>query len=118
MKQYMLSVYQVEGDPPLTPEAREASSRDVDALNAEMVSAGVWVFAGGLHGDSTASVVRVKDGAVVTIDGPFAEGKEHIAGFWIINEDDLDAALAWARKATVACAGPIEVRPFHGEADA
>jgi hypothetical protein len=118
MKQYMLSVYHADSGPDLTPEAMAASMRDVDALNAEMVSAGVWVFAGGLHNDSTASVLRVKDGAVVTTDGPFAETKERIGGFWVINADDLDAALAWARKATVACAAPIEVRPFHDEPDA
>ena len=89
--------------------------RDVDALNSELQSAGAWVFAGGLHPESTASVVRVKDGAVLITDGPFPEGKEHIGGFWIIQADDLDAALIWAAKATRACAGPVEVRPFQEE---
>src|SRR5580700_1177620 len=116
--QYMLSVYNIDGDPTPTPEVLEASGRDVDALNAEMVTAGAWVFAGGLHDRSTASVVRVKDGAVVTTDGPFAEAKEHIGGFWVIKADDLDAALAWARKATVACISPVEVRPFQDDPDA
>jgi len=116
--QYMLSVYNIDGDPTPTPEVLEASGRDIDALNAEMVTAGAWVFAGGLHDRSTASVVRVKDGAVVTTDGPFAEAKEHIGGFWVIKADDLDAALAWARKATVACISPVEVRPFQDDPDA
>ncbi|HUZ70587.1 MAG TPA: YciI family protein [Candidatus Saccharimonadales bacterium] len=115
MTQYMLSVFHADAGPDLTPEAMAASMRDVDALNAEMVGAGVWVFAGGLHNDSTASVLRVTDGTVVTTDGPYAETKERIGGFWIIKADDLDAALTWARKATVACAAPIEVRPFMEE---
>jgi hypothetical protein len=112
MQQYMLSVYHADAGPAPTPEVMAASIRDVDALNQEMVAAGAWVFAGGLHNDSTASVVRVKDGAVVTTDGPYIETKERIGGFWVIQADDLDAALAWARKATVACVAPIEVRPF------
>ncbi len=118
MKQYMLSVYHQDAGPELSPEAIAASMRDVDALNQELVAAGVWVFAGGLHNDSTASVLRVQDGAVVTTDGPYLETKERIGGFWILNLDDLDAALAWARKATVACAAPVEVRPFMDEPDA
>lgn len=115
MKQYLLSVYEVEGGPTPPPEAMQKVYRDVDALNAELQSAGAWVFAGGLHPQTTASVVRVQDGEVLTTDGPFAEGKEHIGGFWVIKATDLDAALAWAAKATRACAAPVEVRPFQEE---
>ena len=115
MKQYLLSVYHVDGEPTPSPEEMQTIFRDVDALNSELQSAGAWVFAGGLHPESTASVLRVKDGAVLTTDGPFAEGKEHIGGFWIIQADDLDAALIWAAKATRACAGPVEVRQFQEE---
>src|SRR3979490_2920809 len=111
MKRYLVSVYQVDGEPAPAPEAIQTMSRDVDALNAELQSAGAWVFGGGLHPVATASVLQVKDGEVLTTDGPFAEGKEHIGGFWVIKADDLDAALAWASKATRACAAPIEVRP-------
>jgi hypothetical protein len=118
MKQYMLSVYHQDAGPALAPEVMAKSIRDVDAINAEMMTAGAWVFAGGLHNDSAASVVRVKDGAVVTTDGPYIEAKERIGGFWVIQADDLDAALAWARKATVACVAPVEVRPFMDEPDA
>src|SRR5580704_7142990 len=118
MTQYMISVYHADNGPAPSPEAMAASIRDVDALNGEMVAAGVWVFAGGLHNDSTASVIRVTDGAVVTTDGPYAETKERIGGFWVIEADDLDSALAWGRKATVACGAPIEVRPFQDEPDA
>jgi hypothetical protein len=115
MKQYLLSVYSIEGETAPAPEAMEQIYADVNTINAELQSAGAWVFAGGLHPQSTASVVQVKDGEVLTTDGPFAEGKEHIGGFWVIKAEDLDAALAWAAKATRACAAPIEVRPFEEE---
>ena len=88
--------------------------RDLDALNRELKAAGAWVFAGGLHPPSTATVVRVKDGEVLTTDGPFAEGKEHLGGFTIIKAPDLDAALEWGRRLARATTLPIEVRPFQG----
>jgi len=118
MKQYLLSVCFVEGDPAPSGEATEKAYRDVDTLNAEMQAAGAWVFAGGLHPQSSATVLRVKDGEVVTTDGPFTEGKEYIGGFWVIQADDLDAALAWGAKATRACAQPVEVRPFQDNPEA
>ena len=115
MKQYMLSVHTVEGTPPAPPEAAQKAYRDTAAFNAELQSAGAWVFAGGLHPPSTATVVRVQDGDTLITDGPFAEGKEHIGGFWVIKAPDLDAALEWGRKATRACRVPIEVRPLQDE---
>jgi hypothetical protein len=118
MKQYLLSVYHPENEaeaPP--PDQMEQISRDVDALNGEMQAAGAWVFGGGLHSSTTATVLRVKDDEVLTTDGPFAEGKEHVGGFWVIKAPDLDAALDWGRKATRACQVPIEVRPFQDEAE-
>jgi hypothetical protein len=90
--------------------------RDVDVLNQELKATGAWVFAGGLHPSSTATVVRLNDGDMLVTDGPFVEGKEHIGGFWVIKAADLDAALEWGRKAARACAVPIEVRPFQEEA--
>ncbi len=81
-----------------------------------MSMAGAWVFAGGLYASSTATVVRVDGGDILITDGPFVEGKEHVGGFWVIKAPDLDSALEWGRKATRACAVPIEVRPFHDEA--
>jgi hypothetical protein len=116
MKQYLLSVYQPDGDPP-PPEVLEPIMRDVDALDREMRAAGVWVFAGGLHAPSTATVVRVRGDEVLMTDGPFAEGKEHVGGFTIIKAPDLDAALAWGRKLARATTLPIEVRPFQGEVE-
>jgi hypothetical protein len=116
MKHYLLSVYQPDGPPP-PPEVLERIGRDLDALNQELKAAGAWVFAGGLHPPSTATVVRARDGAVLTTDGPYAEGKEHIGGFTIVKAPDLDAALAWAGKLAQATTLPIEVRPFQGEVE-
>ena len=112
MKQYLLSVIQPDGPPPAA-EVLEGIARDLDALNEEMRAAGAWVFAGGLHPPSTATVVRVSGGEVLVTDGPFAEGKEHVGGFTIVNAPDLDAALAWGRKLAQAIGLPIEVRPFQ-----
>jgi hypothetical protein len=114
MKQYLLSVYHPEHEA-LSPERLQKVMADVDALNVEIRAAGAWVFAGGLHPSSTATVLQVKDGDVLTTDGPFAEGKEHVGGLWVIAAPDLDAALEWGRKATRACTVPIEVRPFQEE---
>jgi hypothetical protein len=113
MTQYLLAVHSVEGEPMPSPEQMQRAYNDVDALNGELQSSGVWVFAGGLQPPSSATVVRAQGGQVVTTDGPFAETKEQLGGFWIIDVADLDAALEWARKATVACAAPVEVRPFQ-----
>ena len=114
MTQYMLAVHHTD-EVPLSPEEMQQSYKDTEVLNDEIQAAGVWVFAGGLHPSSTATVVREKDGAVVTTDGPFAETKEQLGGFWIIEAADLDAALDWAAKATRACRLPVEVRPFQDE---
>ena len=115
MTQYLLSVYHPEDQSQPAPEVLEEARSDVNDLNQELQAAGAWVFAGGLHPASTATVVRAGDGGVLTTDGPFAESKEQIDGFWVIAAADLDAALAWAEKATVACRLPVEVRPFHDE---
>ena len=114
MSQYLLSVHAVEGEAraPMTPEEMHASMERVLALQAEMQSTGTFVFGGRLHDADTSTVVRQRDGGVITTDGPFAESKEHLGGFYIINADDLDAALAWACKVVDAIGAPIEVRPF------
>src|ERR671930_1426104 len=101
MQRYLLSIYQPDGDPP-PPEVLGPIMRDVDALVQEIKAAGAWVFNGGLHPPSTATVVRGKDGEVLMTDGPYAEGKEHIGGFVIVKAPDLDAALEWARQAAPA----------------
>ncbi|MQA05518.1 MAG: hypothetical protein GEV07_23295 [Streptosporangiales bacterium] len=115
MTRYLLSMYQPEGDPP-PPEILDPIMAKLGALQQEMQDAGVWVFAGGLHAPSTATVLRQKDGGVLVTDGPYLEGKEHIGGFTIIDVPDLDAALAWGRKYAEAIELlPIEVWPFHDE---
>jgi hypothetical protein len=91
----------------------QAFMERVIALEAEMDASGTFVFGGALHGPDAATALRWSDGDVVMTDGPFAEAKEHIAGFYIINADDLDAALAWANKVVAAINHPIEVRPFR-----
>jgi hypothetical protein len=116
MKQYLLSVYQPDGPPPPDVDLEEVM-RDIDELHEELKAAGAWVFDGGLHPASTATVVRVKDDEVLITDGPYAEGKEHIGGFTIIRAPDLDAALEWGRKAARATTLPVEVRPFHDAED-
>ena len=116
MSQYLLSTYAGEDEAPEAPrtsEEIEAFMKRVAALEAEMEASGTFVFGGALHGPDAATVVRVGDGDVVMTDGPFVESKEHIAGFYIINADDLDAALAWAGKVVDAINHPIEVRPFR-----
>jgi hypothetical protein len=117
MKQYLLAVHSVEGESP-SPEDMQQAYQDVNAFNADLQAKGAWVFAGGLHPADTATVVRVKGGDVLTTDGPFAETKEQLGGFWIIKAPDLDAALAWAAKGAAACKGPVEVRPFQEEPEA
>ena len=113
MQQYLLTVYQPDGPPP-PPEVLERIARDLDEVNRELRAAGAWVFAGALHPPSTATVVRPREGEVLITDGPFAEGKEHVGGFTILEAPDLDAALDWARKLARATTLPIEVRPFQG----
>jgi hypothetical protein len=115
MKQYLLSVLQPAGGVMPAPEALQKIMRNVYALRDEMKSAGAWVFSGGLHEPSTATVLRPRNGEVLTIDGPFTESKEYIGGFSIIKAPDLDAALMWGRKLAAATTLPIEVRPFRDE---
>jgi hypothetical protein len=115
MKQYLLGVYQPDGPTP-SREVLGKIMQELDALRQEMKAAGAWVFAGGLHPPSTATVLRFRDGNVLMTDGPFTEAKEHIGGFQVILAPDLDAALEWGGKlARVVAPLAIEVRPFQGE---
>jgi hypothetical protein len=115
MPQYLISVchddnYEVDFS---TPDAQRRVTQ-VGAFNDELQKAGAWVFAAGLHPASSATVVRSSGGAVSMTDGPFAETKEQMGGFWMIEVADLDAALEWAGRAAAACEGPVEVRPTQG----
>ncbi len=116
MAQYLLSVCfdgPYDDQDLTTPENRRQMARTGE-LTTAMERAGAWVFHAGLESSSTASVARVVDGAVTMTDGPYAETKEQMAGFWVIEAEDLDAAQGWAARAAVACGRPIEVRPAQG----
>jgi hypothetical protein len=111
MNQYLLSIYQPDGPPP-SPEVLGPIMEELHALNEEMQSAGAWVFAVGLHPPETATVLKASNDEVLVTDGPFTEGKEHLGGFTVIEVEDLDAALGWARRlAKVLSPLSIEVRP-------
>jgi len=113
MTQYLLSVHSVEGQSARAPEEDQQAFADVAAFNSELQAAGSWVFGGGLEPAATAKVVRVRDGELSRTDGPFAEGKEQIGGFWVIEAAGLEAALALAARASEACREPVEVRAFQ-----
>ena len=116
MTQYLLSVHDPEGG---RPEMNESDLKkvfaQVDAFNEELQTSGSWVFAGGLEEPSTATVVDASGTDVLVTDGPYAETKEQLGGFWVIEAPDLDAALEIAKRGSAACEGPVEVRPFQAE---
>ncbi len=111
MAQYLVAIHHPDDfDPSLVTES---TVRDIDVLNEEMEAAGVRMFAGGLAGASNAKSLRAQpNGKVLVTDGPYLEAKEHVGGFWILKAANLDEALAWGRKAVLACRAPVEVRPF------
>jgi hypothetical protein len=111
MAQYLVAIHHPDGYDGSRED--EAMHRDIGALNKEMVAAGVRVFVGGLSAASNATSLRPQpDGNVLLTDGPYLEAKEHVGGFWVLEAADLDEALAWGRKAAVACQAPVEVRAF------
>ena len=111
MTQYLVAIHHPDDYDPSTED--KAMAGDIDALNDEMVAAGVRIFVGGLTPASSARSLRAQPGGKVLItDGPYLETKEHIGGFWVLEAADLDEALAWGRKAAVACRAPVEVRPM------
>jgi hypothetical protein len=111
MQPYLLSIYQPDGPPPPDVDLAQVTAK-LERLNADIKAAGAWVFTGGLHAPSTATVLRVRDDEVLTTDGPYVEGKEHLGGFTILNADDLDGAMRWGTRLAEATGLPIEVRPL------
>lgn len=113
MTQYLVAIHHPDDYDPSVAED-EAMHREIDELNKEMKAAGVRVFVGGLHPASSAKSLRAQsNGEVLITDGPYLKTKEHIGGLWVLECADLDEALAWGRKAAIACRVPVEVRPFH-----
>jgi len=113
MTQYLVAIHRPAGYDPSVAED-EAMSRDIDVLNDEMIAAGIRIFVGGLRPPGSARSLRVRPGGEVLIaDGPYLEAGEHVGGFWVLEAGDMDEALAWGRKAAIACRAPVEVRPFH-----
>jgi hypothetical protein len=112
MKQYLLAV-QLDESTLETEEEKRLQMGRTAQVTAEMKAAGAWVFVGGLRPSHATTVVRPTDGGTTMTDGPFAETKEQLGGFWVVQCEDLDQALRWADKCALACARPIEVRPFH-----
>ncbi|AKU14644.1 YciI family protein [Luteipulveratus mongoliensis] len=112
MTQYLMSVVSDPDGRP-TPEETKQSWADTGKFNDKLQETGVWVFAGGLHEISTSTVVDNRGDNVVTTDGPYSESKEYLAGFWIVEVPDLDAALALAAEGSKACRARVEVRPFQ-----
>ena len=113
MPQYLLSVHHVEGEELPSPDEMQPVFEAVDRFNQRVMDAGAWVFAGGLMPRESAVTVHNTGASAIVTDGPFAESKEWLGGFWVIEVADLDAALAWAGEGSRACAGPVEVRPFQ-----
>lgn len=112
MTMYLLSIYQPDGPVP-PPEVLTRVMSDLEEINRDLRATDSWVFAGGLHDPSTATVVRVKNGETLMTDGPFVEGKEHVGGFSVIRAPDLDAAIEWATRFAGVTTLPVEVRPFQ-----
>jgi hypothetical protein len=112
MTQYLVAIHHPDDYDPSVED--EAMHRDIDVLNDEMKAAGVRIFVGGLHPASSAKSLRLTPGdAVLVTDGPYLETKEYVGGFWVLEAAHQDEALAWGRKAAVACRAPVEVRAFH-----
>jgi len=112
MPQYIVAIHHPDDYDPSTED--DAMHRDIDAVNDAMVAAGVQVFVGGLHPARDAkSVVKFPDGTITVTDGPYLKTREHVGGFWVLEVENMDAALAWASKAATACRAPVEVRQFH-----
>lgn len=111
MTQYLVAIHHPADFEPSSES--EQTSRDIDALNREMQAAGVVAFVGGLAPVRMAKSVRVQRGEVAVTDGPYAETKEYIGGFWVLDCASMDEAVDWGRKAALACRTPVEVRPFN-----
>jgi len=113
MPRYLVAIHHPDDYDPSVSED-EAMTLDIDVLNDEMKAAGIRVFVGGLHpARSAKSLLAKANGEVLVTDGPYLKTTEHVGGFWVLEAADLDEALAWGRKAAIACRAPVEIRQFH-----
>lgn len=113
MSKYLVAIHHPDDYDPAVAED-ETMDRAIDELNEEMIAAGIRIFVGGLHPAGRAKSLRLgRDGQVSITDGPYLKTPEHMGGFWVLEATNLEAALAWGRKAAVACRAPVEVRAFH-----
>ena len=115
MTQYLMSIWSTDGDATPSDDEIQTMYADVEVFNNALRESGSWVFAGGLHPSTTATVVDGTGTDVVMTDGPFSEAKEQLGGFWVVEVADLDAALELAARGSKACQGRVEVRPFQNE---
>jgi len=114
MPQYLMSVWHDDDyEVDFSSDEAQRLVAQVGAFNEKVTAAGAWVFGAGLHPASSATVVRAQSDQVSMTDGPYAESKEQMGGFWVIEAADLDAALDWASQAAAACEGAVEVRPMQ-----
>ncbi|NLV54128.1 MAG: hypothetical protein GXY13_00805 [Acidimicrobiales bacterium] len=115
MAQYLISVWHDDdySDADWSDPELQRIGSQVGAINEEMERTGTWVFGAGLQPQSTATVLRPSGDEVSMTDGPYAESKEQMGGFWVIEAPDLDVALDWARRCSLACEGPVELRPMQ-----
>lgn len=112
MPQYLVAIHHPDDYNPSLED--DAMARDIDVLNEEMIAADVRIFVGGLHAARKAKSLQAEpDGNVQTTDGPYLKTNEHVGGFWVLEAAGMDQALAWGRKAAIACRAPVEVRQFH-----
>jgi hypothetical protein len=115
MAEYLLSVHHDYDTEFPSLEEMQPVFEAVDRFNQKVRDAGAWVFAGGLTPVQQATTVDNTGSTPIVSDGPYAESKEYLGGFWVIQAADLDEALQWAKEGSAACRGKVEVRPFQGE---
>jgi hypothetical protein len=115
MQKYLLTIIYPPGSTIPSPDEMQTIMKNVTALHEELEASGAWVFGGGLYGPESTTVVHPSGDDVVITDGPFSESKEQIGGLSIIQAENLDEALEWARKTALATTVPVQVTPFQAD---
>ena len=113
--QYILLIYDNEHNQ-LPPDERSKMFQEYGAFTQGIIKSGNFKAGDPLQPTSTATTVRVRDGKTLTVDGPFAETKEQLAGYYMLECKDLDDAIEWAKRIPTGCKGAvgcIEIRPVH-----